>query len=92
MECGKYIIKVVNGHEVAILFDSLISHDCIGTCRGDKGETVSAGFFSVMAKASEHDPDDISVGCWGKSVTLNMESRKEQDEPLIKKVLRKDYY
>jgi hypothetical protein len=91
MEYGKYIIKVVRGVEVAILFDPLISHDCIGTCRGDKGETVSAGFFSVMAEPTEEDPGNVSVGCWGKSVTLKMESRKEQDEPLVKRVVRKEW-
>jgi len=91
MPTGKYIIKEVRGAEVAIVFDSLISHDCIGTCRGDKGGTVSAGFFSVAAAPTEKDPKDISVSCWGKSVTLKMDSRKEVDEPIIKRVLREIY-
>lgn len=88
METGKYIIKVVRGVEVAILFNQLISHCDIGTCHESRGETISAGFFSAMSAPTKTDPGDISVGCWGKSVTLKIDSRKEKDEPLIKKVLR----
>ena len=89
-EQGKYIIKEVMGHEVAILFDPLISHCNIGTKGEDKGETVSAGFFDVMSNPTPDDPGNISVGVWGKSVTLKLESRPE-DEELIKKVLRKKW-
>ena len=93
MEQGKYIIKKVEvmGREVAILFDPLISHCNIGTKREDKGETVSAGFFDVMSNPTPDDPGNISVGVWGKSVTLKLESRPEEDAKLIKKVLRKKW-
>jgi hypothetical protein len=89
MEYGKYIIKEVRGFEVAIVFSSLISHCDIGTKGDSRGGDISAGFFSVRAKASEKDPDDISVGVWGKSITLKLDSRKE-DAALIKEVLRKE--
>ncbi len=91
MEYGKYIIKEVRGIEVAILFDLLISHCNIGTRGDSRGETISAGFFVVKSNPTEDDPDDISVGVWGKSVTLKIESR-EEDERLLKKVLRKETY
>ena len=90
MECGKYIIVEVRGHEVAILFDPLISHCDIGTCHESRGKRVSAGFFGVTAEPTDEDSKNIDVGVWGKSVTLNIESRKGIDEKLIKKVLRPD--
>lgn len=89
MDYGKYIIKEVRGIEVAILFDPLISHCDVGTKGDSRGGTISAGFFIVKFNPTDNDPDDISVGVWGKSVTLEIESR-EEDERLIKRVLRKD--
>lgn len=90
MEYGKYIIKEVRGIEVAICFDPLISHCDIGTVHESRGKTISAGFFAVAAKATEKDPDDISVGVFGKSETLKLEVRKDKDERLIKRVLRRE--
>ena len=86
MARGKYIIKEVRGVPVAIMFDPLISHCDIGTCHESRGKTISAGFFSV----TEEDNREIRVDCWGKSVTLKMDSRPDIDEPLLKKVLRSD--
>jgi hypothetical protein len=87
MEYGKYIINEIRGIEVAIMFNPLISHDAIGTCHGDRGKTISAGFFGASAAPTDEDSRAISVSVWGKSVTLKMDSRPE-DEELIKKVLR----
>ena len=80
----------ISGHEVAIVFDALISHCDIGTNKGSRGKVISAGFFAVGAEPTDEDSRDISVSVHGKSVTLNMESRPE-DEKLIKRVLRKEY-
>ncbi len=91
MDYGKYIIKEVRGIEVAILFDPLISHCDIGTKGDSRGETISAGFFVVKSNPIEDDPDNISVGVWGKSVTLKIDSR-EEDEKLLKRVLRKESF
>jgi len=90
MEYGKYIIKVLRDIEVAILFDPLISHCDIGTKGDSRGETISAGFFGASAAPTDEDSRAIDVSVWGKSVTLKMDSRPE-DEVLIKKVLRRDY-
>ena len=89
MEYGKYIIKEVRGIEVAIMFDPLISHCDIGTRGDSRGENISAGFFSAMAEPTKEDDKDISVGCWGKSVTLDLASRKEKDEVILKRAIRK---
>lgn len=91
MEYGKYIIKEVRGVPVAIMFHSLISHCDIGTCHDGRGKTISAGFFSVAAEPTEEDKRAISVGCWGKSVTLEIDSRPKIDEALLLKVLRMEY-
>ncbi len=88
MNYGKYIIKEIMGHEVAILFNPLINHCDIGTCKESRGETVSAGFFIAFAEPSEQDNKDIGVEVFGKSETLKLESRPE-DEKLVKQVLRK---
>ena len=90
MRNGKYIIKEVHGHEVAIMFDDLIVHADIGTCHESRGKTVSAGFFGVGAKPRDGDQDDISVSVWGKSESLKLDSRKE-DAELLKEVLRPAY-
>lgn len=78
--------------EVAILFDAAISHCDIGTCKDSRGITISAGFFAVSAEPTENDPNDISVGVFGESVTLKLKVRKDKDERLLKKVLRKAMY
>ena len=88
MDSGKFIIVEEMGHEIAILFDSLISHgDFLQSFH--RACIVSVGFFSVKSKPSPDDPADISVGVWDKSTTLNLHSRKGIDEKLIKRVLRK---
>ena len=90
MDWGKYIIIEVRGIECAIVFDPLISHCDIGTKGDSRGKIVAAGMFEVGAEKSEYDSNDISVCVFGKSVTLELESRKGQDERLIKRVLRRD--
>ena len=88
MEYGKYIIKEIKGCEIAIIFDFIINHCDIGTKGDSRGKTISAGFFCVQSAPNENDKNDISVSVWGKSDTLKLESRIE-DEGLIKRVLRK---
>jgi len=90
MEYGKYIIVEEMGHEVAIMFSSLISHDSFLHVYPNRDCIKSAGFFAVGAEPSEYDSKDISVGVWGKSTTLKLDSRKDKDERLIKKVLRSE--
>ncbi len=92
MEYGKYIIveSYISISEMAIMFDSLISHDELcGAFNRDR--IVSAGFFVVEAASSDEHHQDIDVSVFGKSVTLKLECRKDKDERLIKKVLRKEY-
>lgn len=88
MEYGKYIIKEVRGCQVAILFSHLISHCDIGTKGDSRGETISAGFFTVFADPTKDDSQNINVHVFGKSTTLKLETGKD-DSLYIKRVLRK---
>ena len=87
MENAKYIIVETRGVEVPIVFSSLLDHFIIG--RGHK--VISAGFCAVGAKPTEKDAENIDVSVFGKSVTLKIDSRKE-DALIIQKVLRYQFY
>ncbi len=90
MDSGKYIIVEIAMREMAIMFDEMISHDDL--CRSfHRKSIVSAGFFAVGAESRDGDDKDIGVSVYGKSVTLNIGCRKDKDEELIKKVLRKKW-
>ena len=88
MDYGKYIIIECMGCENVIMFDASQSHDSFLNMFS-KEFVVSAGFFTVGAKESPDDPEDITVSAFGKSSTLGIESRPNTDNRLIKKVLRK---
>ena len=87
MQDGKYIIKKVRGHEVAVLFHPLINHCDIGTCKESRGETVSAGFFQVRVVREYSDGPTIDVSVHGRSLSLDLNSRGDVDAALIRKVL-----
>ena len=78
MNDAKYVI--VNGgmfgDETAIVFDKMISHEFF------KGRAVSAGFVG-FGKTKD---GKIEVCAYGKSESLNVESR-EEDSDLICKAL-----
>jgi hypothetical protein len=86
MEYGKYIIVEELGHEVAIMFNSLITHADFTELYHSK-YIKAAGFFVVDTEYDEIERKSaITVSVWGKSVTLKLESRKE-DVKLIKDVI-----
>jgi hypothetical protein len=87
MEYGKYIIIEQNGLDLAIMFDMILSHSDIAQ---GFNKVLSAGFFQVGGESSIADKQDIDVSVFGKSTTLNIESRKE-DARILKKVLRKEW-
>ena len=91
MENGKYIVIDSGSFEDVIMFSNTISHDAF-LYSFNKDNIVSAGFFAVGAEPRDGDKEDISVDVFGKSVTLKLEVRKDKDERLIKRVLRKEYW
>ena len=88
MEYGKYIIiRYKDGRELAIMFDSLFSHNDIFS---NNNLVVSAGFFVVGGTViNKEDMQDIEVNVWGESISLKKKSRKE-DGIILKRVLRKE--
>lgn len=71
----KYIIVLSNGHEIPIIFCTLIEHRAAvprGFCK-----PVSAGFLTLS---------DCKVICYGESVSLNLKARVE-DATIVQKHL-----
>lgn len=83
MNDAKYVI--VNGgmfgNETAIIFDKMISHEFF------KGRAISAGFVG-FGKTKD---GKIEVCTYGKSDSLNVESRAE-DSDLICNALNNQYF
>ena len=75
---SKYIIVKEAGHEIAILFDSLLNHDVVA----EGLAVVSAGQFSTYIMKN-----GVEVTAFGDSTTLELSSRKEVDAEIIKKML-----
>ena len=90
MNYGKYIIVDCNCTGQAIMFDNTMSHDDF-IDMFPKDMIQSAGFFIVSGVGSDHDQEDIEITVFGKSVSLNLESR-EEDARYIKRVLRKSTF
>lgn len=79
---AKYIVVKHNGFECPIIFDPLIMHKDM---RGTR-EVVSAGFV-IITLDRELEPNVVAQ-CYGRSDSLNIESRPEVDSKLIgKKIL-----
>jgi len=82
MAQGKYIIVLERGHEVTILFDSLISHDSFRRLYAN--DIISAGFFSVFSGVID---DQIKVAVWGRSISLDLGVREHIDNEIIRKFI-----
>ena len=77
----KYIVINNRDLEIPIIFSDLLPHRDVA---GDK-EVVSAGECSFyVSSGAGKDVDKVKVSVWGKSVGLNVLSRKE-DSLLIEK-------
>lgn len=79
MEDSKYIIIEYMEHEVAIVFCNLIEHKAMA----GQNKVISAGQFQVFADPTEHNHDHIEVVVFGKSTTLDKESREKKDAEII---------
>ena len=67
---GKYIIVKTEYSEMPILFPMTVNHDSIVA----KSRVISAGFF---------DDDKKHFDCYGRSESLNIEGRGQQDAELM---------
>ncbi len=93
MDKAKYIIVIERGHEVAIVFCSLIDHAVIGM--GHK--VVAAGFCEAWGiEQTDESLDTLRVWAGGRSTTLKdndgkpIVSRGDEDANIIKKMLYDD--
>ena len=77
----KYIIVEDGGTELPIMFNPILSHKQVA----GGAKVVGAGEVGLYPTAER-----INVSCWGKSVTLGVESRGEDDAKLIDRTIN-DY-
>lgn len=75
----KYIIINHGELEVPIIFSELMSHNDIGR----NYDVVAAGFCRITTEEPEKDNVQATIRCWGGSVTLKKQSRREVDEEII---------
>ena len=76
----KYIII---DDKYVVLFDKTLTHKDMARNASGMPPT-SAGFCMVEPHPTE---DKISVYVYGRSESLNMDSNREKDEPLIEKIV-----
>jgi len=75
----KYIIME---HEIPIIFPEFLNHADVARYQG---AVVSAGFCCINLKEGK-------VSAWGKSVSLEIESRKQDAEIITEELNRWDRY
>ena len=81
----KYIIVRQGALELPIVFPDLLVHYDVARDLGYKGKVVAAGFCEVGA---ESDSPAADYNCFGKSESLNVESRRSVDAAILNKYLR----
>jgi len=90
----KYIIFEYMGHELPVIFSSVITHSDVAA--GHLGQAVSAG--EVLFLGTDIDADGcyvsnvIEVKCSGESTTLGLKSRPDTDSKLIQRIFRKQWH
>jgi hypothetical protein len=80
----KYIIFDVNGLECPVIFSELLTHSDVRRGFPDYYKIVSAGFCRAGIEADTHGNACAVINGWGKSVSLKLESRKEDSALLTK--------
>jgi hypothetical protein len=71
----KYVIVEYMGLEIPIVFSNLLNHEWTKTI----GRPISAGFCRLVEFSGQFHAE-----CFGKSVTLQLESRGAEDAEIIK--------
>lgn len=73
---AKYIVIEPN---IIIVFPKHIGHDTMAA-KFVNHKILSAGFFT----ATTNKDNDIETNCWGKSISLGLESRPEEDTKIAR--------
>ena len=77
MHQGKYVIIDVDGLEMPIACSELMQHYQLVSPNIDN--VVGAGFFQVN--------NEGRYVCWGRSISLKVDSRGEKDEEVMNRLL-----
>jgi len=77
----KYVVTDENDFA---MFSKLSNHNDVA--RGLYGTPVGAGFCNLRQKV---DSEDVSVNCYGRSISLGIKSR-EEDELVINRKINHD--
>ena len=77
----KYIVFNDDRLEDIVIFSELQTHSEIA--HGLPGEVVSAGFIRIFSDGEI----DVRVECYGESISLEVESRPEQDTKIARRAL-----
>jgi len=83
----KYVIINKNGYDYPIIFPVTLDHS---TFKDNK--IISAGFVDITAGFTVDDPSKIECVTYGKSVTLNVNSRQEDDAIISNMIAGQPYY
>lgn len=90
----KYIIVDEMGIETPIIFPTIIDHNSVCHWNGDRKkylfnnkDIVSAGFVNISGAIDKDDDPFVSISCYGRSTTLDIDSRKEVDNKILNKFL-----
>ena len=75
----KYIVFQHRGMLTPVIFSRFVSHDIIANCQGLFFGVISAGFCNIRYGKG------IEVYVFGRSITLNIDSRPEDTE-IIKRL------
>ena len=94
MTCAKYVVIKKDGFEQAIVFSHLMCHSTFS-----KLCCVSAGTVQIFVSINDDQDDDdclrcdaeLMVNAYGKSTTLDLESRPE-DSAIIRKSIEQQNY
>lgn len=85
---GKYLIMSSDGVERVYVFSASVNH--MDVVAGVMGAPIAAGFVRVRVEMIDHPEPlhiqqvpKIRVDCFGRSETLNVESRGKEDEVLV---------
>lgn len=76
MKEQKYVVVKQGGLRLPIMFDPILRHSHVA--RNFAHQVVSAGFVRIY-----HHKEGVSVSCYGRSESLNVDSQAELDAALF---------
>lgn len=78
---------IVFENKTFTVFHDVITHSHVAHGCREEGKPVGAGFVNF----SVEEGGEIKAHCWGKSITLNLISRIEEDEKVLNEQFTRTY-